>query len=407
MEKILYNRDLSGRVRLVVDERCESEQALRAALEAIAVKMKEALGPHAYDPAQAILYEADFAKLFDEKSTFPLPDFGWVRVADRMAVEGNWSNIQPATTPVPRIVFFSIKGGVGRSTALAATAWALAERGKRVLVLDLDLESPGLSSSLLPEDRRPAYGITDWLVEDLVDNGDAIFDSLVATSELSRNGEILVVPAHGANPGEYVPKLGRVWMPKVNGAGQRESWAERLRRLLEALEQRWAPDLVLIDSRAGIDEVASACLTELSAGTILLFSLDGNQTWAGYRILFQHWRKTDVVRDIRERLQIVGAMIPEIGSQDYFDGLLEQAWNLFSDELYDEVPAGTVPGEGEIWSFDAADEGAPHYPWAVRWHRGFSALRSMHGRLREVSLEEVTTTFGPLIEGLYPLLAVE
>jgi Mrp family chromosome partitioning ATPase len=58
-------------------------------------------------------------------------------------------------------VFFSIKGGVGRSTALAATAWRLAQAGKRILVLDLDLESPGLSSSLLSPDRQPVYGITD------------------------------------------------------------------------------------------------------------------------------------------------------------------------------------------------------------------------------------------------------
>ena len=80
------------------------------------------------------------------------------------------------------IVFFSIKGGVGRSTALAATAWSLAQEGKRVLVLDLDLESPGLSSALLPSERQPMYGIIDWLIEDLVDNGDVVFESMVATS---------------------------------------------------------------------------------------------------------------------------------------------------------------------------------------------------------------------------------
>lgn len=70
----------------------------------------------------------------------------------------------------------SIKGGgVGRSTAVAVTAWRLAQAGKRVLVLDLDLESPGLSSALLPAERLPMYGITDWLVEDLVNNGELIF----------------------------------------------------------------------------------------------------------------------------------------------------------------------------------------------------------------------------------------
>ena len=95
-----------------------------------------------------------------------------------------------------------------------------------MLVLDLDLESPGLSSSLLPEDRRPTFGIADWLVEDLVDNGDTVFKDMVATSALSHNGEIFVVPAHGVKAGEYVAKLGRVWMPKVSSDGNRELWSK-------------------------------------------------------------------------------------------------------------------------------------------------------------------------------------
>ena len=98
---------------------------------------------------------------------------------------------------------------------------------------------------------------------------------------------------------------------------------QRLRRLLDELEKRWSPDVTLIDSRAGIDEVASACLTGLSASMILLFAIDGDQTWSGYRILFRHWRTSGVVREIRERLQVVGAMIPEVGADDYFDGLRE------------------------------------------------------------------------------------
>jgi len=43
------------------------------------------------------------------------------------------------------ITFYSYKGGVGRSMALINTAWRLAIQGKRIGVLDLDLEAPGLS----------------------------------------------------------------------------------------------------------------------------------------------------------------------------------------------------------------------------------------------------------------------
>lgn len=404
---VLINRDLNGRVRLIVDEKWKKDDRAMIVLDKIAQEMKEALGPHAYSAKQALLFEPSFEEILPSEIKFSLESIKDVYIVDRLATEGNWSSISAPNTAPSRIVFFSIKGGVGRSTALAATAWALAERGKRVLVLDLDLESPGLSSSLLPEDRRPAFGIADWLVEDLVDNGDTVFKDMVATSALSHNGEIFVVPAHGVNAGEYVAKLGRVWMPKVGSDGSRELWSKRLSRLLDGLEKHWSPDVTLIDSRAGIDEVASACLTDLAASTILLFAIDGDQTWSGYRILFKHWRTSGVVREIRERLQVVGAMIPEVGTDDYSHGLRERAWDAFSEELYDEVPAGAIATEDEIWSFDESDEGAPHFPWPVRWHRGFAALRSLHGKLTAIDAEEVQTIFGPLIDGLLPIIKTE
>ncbi|WP_295436467.1 ArsA-related P-loop ATPase [uncultured Thiodictyon sp.] len=403
MAPMIVNRDLNGRVRLIVAETWQEDAAALTALDAITREMHDRLDPHAFAPDRAVLFEEKIDAMIAGAPHFPLDGVKDVSVIDRLATEGNWSSIVPETKGIPRTVFFSIKGGVGRSTALAASAWALAERGKRVLVLDLDLESPGLSSSLLPDERRPTFGIVDWLVEDLVENGDAVFDEMAATSTLSHDGEIYVVPAHGADPGEYVAKLGRAWMPKVANDGRRESWSQRLQRLLDALQARWTPDVVLIDSRAGIDEVASACVTDLGANLILLCAIDGDQTWSGYRILFRHWRTTGVVRDIRERLQLVGAMIPDVDGAAYFDGLRERSWNVFAEELYDEVAAGEL-AVGTTWSFDESDEGAPHYPWPIRWHRGFAALRSLHDRIESVDAREVEAIFGPVVEGVLDLM---
>jgi hypothetical protein len=256
----------------------------------------------------AILYEASRELASQGATSHPLEGFSHVWLADRLATEGNWAQIAPETLGRRRVVFFSIKGGVGRSTALAATAWTLAQAGKRVLVLDLDLESPGLSCSLLPLERQPTFGITDWLVEDLVDNADEVFESMIATSDLSHDGEIYVAPAHGADPGEYVSKLGRVWMPKAGPNGSLETWSARLQRLLTKLEARVQPDVVLIDSRAGIDEVASTCVTDLGANLVLLFALEGSQTWNGYRVLFEHWRRARVAEAMRERLKVIAAL---------------------------------------------------------------------------------------------------
>lgn len=413
---LLINRDLNGRVRLIAPESVEEDSCQRAEVEALYQALAERIAPHAHPAGSGILYEADREQAWRGAVAFALEGFDKVWIVDRLATEGNWAEIAPESQGTTRIVFFSIKGGVGRSTAMAAAAWWLAQAGKRVLVLDLDLESPGLSSSLLPPERQPLYGVTDWLVEDLVDNADTVFANLIATSNLAHDGEIYVVPAHGADPGEYVAKLGRVWMPKVHPDGAREPWSSRLQRLLQALEEHICPDVVLIDSRAGIDEVASACVTDLGANLVLLFALEGSQTWSGYHILFEHWRRAGVAEQIRERLKTVAALVPEVERIDYLEGLRERAYSVFADALYDEIapPPPEAIGREEVegeerwrvrqlvegWNFDQADEGAPHYPWVVHWHRSFAGLRSLQGRLAVIDAPEITSIFGTLIEGI-------
>lgn len=411
---LLVNRDLNGRVRLILPTRVK-DNGLCELWGHLATGLMERLGAHAYPKDTEILFETSRELACQGATSYPIDGFAKVWLIDRLVTEANWTHIKPEIEGAQRIVFFSIKGGVGRSTALAATAWSLAQAGKRVLVLDLDLESPGLSSALLPPGRQPMYGITDWLVEDLVNNGQLIFESMIATSNLSHDGEIHVVPAHGADHGEYIAKLGRVWMPKLQADGTREKWSARLERLLQALEERIKPDVVLLDSRSGIDEIASACITDMGASLILLFALEGEQTWNGYRMLFEQWQRAHVAEKIRDRLKIVGALVPELDRVTHLESLRESAYGIFVDTLYDEIaPAkpdaiGPTPnGDGkwrvddlvEGWNFDEADEGAPHYPWAINWHRSFAGLRSLQGRLAIIDAQEVESLFGPLIRGV-------
>lgn len=405
---LLINRDLNGRVRLVLPVRFE-ESKNRLQWENLASNLMQLLGKHAYAKDTGILFDSNRDQALNGATSYPIDGLSKIWMVDRLATEANWASIEPETNGVPRIIFFSIKGGVGRSTALAATAWHLAQKGKRVLVLDLDLESPGLSSALLPSDRQPMYGITDWLIEDLVDNQDIILESMVAASNLSHDGEIHVVPAHGADHGEYIAKLSRVWMPKYKLDGTSEEWSSRLSRLLEKLEDKIQPDIILIDSRSGIDEIASACITKLGATLILLFSLEGQQTWNGYRMLFEQWQRAGVTQQIRERLQIVGAIVPELSRIEYLTALREHSYEVFLSTLYDEIApikAGNVEGTWQVgplsegWNFDEAAEGAPHNPWAVSWHRSFAGILSLHGRLTTIDSQEVESIFGELINGV-------
>lgn len=409
---IFVNRDLNGRVRLFLDATLEptEEGEQWRKLQDLANAVHANLSPHVGEPGQILDFKDCLLDLINTSTTYPLSDqlgniLPNVYVVDRLAQEATWETISSDNSTVPRVVFYSIKGGVGRSTALAGCAWALAESGQRVLVLDLDLESPGLSTSLLPASRQPAYGITDWLVEDLVNNGDAILKEMHASLGTQQHGgELIVVPSHGDNPGEYVSKLGRVWMPGFTADGQRQTWSERLLRMIQQLEERHQPTIVLIDSRAGIDEVASACVTDLGAKLIYLFALDSLQTWQGYRILFEHWRLHDVATKIRERLRVVGALLPTWGDQAFPQAtaqLRENAYFSFSQSLYDEELAGAaLPLADEPFNFDLPDLDAPHSPLAIGWNQGFAAIGSLHERLAASEANQIKFVFGPLIDNL-------
>ena len=61
--------------------------------------------------------------------------------------------------------FYSFKGGVGRTLALANVAVHLARRGRRVLVVDFDLEAPGLDTFPPLRPEEPVPGLVDYVVE--------------------------------------------------------------------------------------------------------------------------------------------------------------------------------------------------------------------------------------------------
>ena len=105
---------------------------------------------------------------------YPPSGFGKVRwyKLERQFSKSSWrpGSIQPPWAlddpNTPAIVsFYSFKGGVGRTTAVAAIALLLAQAGKRTLVFDLDLEAPGVGNLLLENITPPEDGIVDYLVE--------------------------------------------------------------------------------------------------------------------------------------------------------------------------------------------------------------------------------------------------
>jgi MinD-like ATPase involved in chromosome partitioning or flagellar assembly len=165
------------------------------------------------------------------------------------------------------ITFYSYKGGVGRSMALANVAVLLARQGRRVLVVDWDLEAPGIEKyftdlrietaglGLLPMLHRVAAGETP--------------DYTDFTWKVTSPDEALTFT---------FLQSGRETDPEYFQNLERFSWPDFFARqggnFLEALRERWLAefDCVLIDSRTGLSDAGGVCTIQLPDIIVALFT---------------------------------------------------------------------------------------------------------------------------------------
>jgi MinD-like ATPase involved in chromosome partitioning or flagellar assembly len=158
--------------------------------------------------------------------------------------------------------FYSYKGGVGRSFALANIAVLLARWGSKVLCLDWDLEAPGLTDyfrDLLP---APAAGG----VVDLVDDFRADrFDPAAYVTRLTGVKSLDFVAAGRDDPA-YVRQIQDIDWEALYDDGFGD--------YLERCRERWTAeyDFVLIDSRTGISDIGGICTAHLPDHLVVLFT---------------------------------------------------------------------------------------------------------------------------------------
>ncbi len=419
-KRVLLIRDVYGRLRFAVNShRRGYPESARGLLEAAS----KTLG--AFATPGGVLFRDDFTDanaIFDHddwhETLVPGTEMDdgsvsseiTILLLDRQIVGQDWLRTDQVVTEgqPPRLVFYGLKGGVGRSTALAMLAYRLARNGKRVLLLDFDLESPGLSGLLLPPERVAANGLVDWFVEDAVGQGEAILGDIIADSPLADHttGAIRVAATMGQGESAYLSKLARVYadVPKATGP---EQFAARMQRVVRLLEAQENPDIVLIDSRAGLHDLAAISIAGL-ASVALLFATDSAQHWQGYRQLFGHWqRRPEVLRQVRQRLAIVQGLFPESNQAARAERFLQHSYDLFSSTLYDQIePGADTPLDAFTFGLD--DEDAPHFPWQVRWSprlQEFDPLLPVEkGGVGEADIE---AAFGPFFEGVVSMVSGE
>ncbi|NLU66005.1 ParA family protein [Streptomyces sp. HNM0574] len=171
------------------------------------------------------------------------------------------------TLPSPVVAtFYSLRGGVGRSTALAHAAKIIAGQGLNVLCIDMDLEAPGLASLFDIEDRvTDGMGVVQLLASSEMSGSIGSLDEHIL--RVTEEAGLFLLPA-GRPGAEYARLLSHLDPSAWYG----EDEVNPLRLLIEAvssLDER--PDVVLIDSRTGISPLAAPLLFDVSDINVIAF----------------------------------------------------------------------------------------------------------------------------------------
>ena len=199
------------------------------------------------------------------------------------------------SAPKGRIVtFYSYKGGTGRSMALANIAWMLALNGQRVLVIDWDLEAPGVHRYFHPFTDDKELLQTEGLI-DFVENLAA--QAAVSTDPLPDDAVDIIEYVHPLEwPRNTASRITwkqfgpRARIDLLTAGRQGPAYARKLaafnwidfyerlqgRRLLNVAkaQMRAVYDYVLIDSRTGVSDTSGICTVEMPDTLVVCFTLN-------------------------------------------------------------------------------------------------------------------------------------
>ena len=214
-----------------------------------------------------------------------VPPSSW-QEAIEMLSSGKKVSAKKPKHPIKRVVFYSYKGGVGRTTALIQTAFQLTRHGKRVVLIDMDVEAPGLQALLPPTDTSVEEGLIDYLWERqtcFFDDNHPAKIHLSGSNQGKRTGivysvndpesrrDLFIVPA-GKIGQRYIQRLSVLSTAHLFAA-TKNSWYQ----FEQDLWEQFQPDIMLIDARTGLNEWGGLSLLRLAdEAFIVLYPSDQN-----------------------------------------------------------------------------------------------------------------------------------
>ena len=206
------------------------------------------------------------------------------------------------------VTFYSYKGGVGRSLALANTAALLVKRGRRVLLIDFDLEAPGLDSfAELAPAAAGKPGVVEYVSEFLHHKSAPDIQPYVHHCDLPGplRGKLSVMPA-GRRDAAYNHQLAHIDWTGLYESGLGTPFFENWKA---AVDRHFQPDYVFVDSRTGLTEVGGVCTTQFPDLVMMLFGLN-EQNVSGVAAVAKSIREADP--DRVPQIHFVATPVPNL-----------------------------------------------------------------------------------------------
>ncbi len=203
------------------------------------------------------------------------------------------------------ISIHSFRGGTGKSNTTANLATLLAAEGRRVGVIDTDIQSPGIHVLFGLDVERVKYSLNDYLWGNC-DIQQATYD-VTPRLDADSNGRIYLIPS-SVKTGEITRVLREGYDVGLLNDG------------FHSLVERLNLDVLLIDTHPGLNEETLLSIAISDALAIIL--RPDQQDYQGTGVTVEVARRLDV-----PRLLLIVNKTPQVFDPDEVRARVEKAYN--------------------------------------------------------------------------------
>jgi len=231
---------------------------------------------------------------------------------------------------MPRVVLVhSFRGGTGKSNTTANLATTIAKTGKRVAVIDTDIQSPGIHILFGIEQVNPAATLNQYLWGNCT-----IEDAAHDVTPNDVNGKIFLVPS-SSDAGDITRILQEGYDVRLLKKG--------FRNLMKSLEL----DYIFVDTHPGLNEETLLCIAV--ANILVVILRPDRQDFQGTAVMVDLARKLKVPKLLMVVNRVMQNSDPDIVRQQ-----LEAKY---------EVPVvGVLPNCDEMMQLASSDLFSLQYP---------------------------------------------